>query len=129
MTEPRRIVRFLATGVLNTAFGYGLYALFVALGMPYLPALVLATILGVIFNFFSFGKLAFRAALGGGTFARFLAGYAAALALNAALLWLAHAKLGLDPYTAQLACLPPTVLATWLILNHWVYAPARPHGT
>lgn len=129
MTAPRRIARFLATGVLNTAVGYGLYVLFVALGMAYLPALALATVLGVIFNFFSFGKLAFRAALGGATFVRFVAGYGASLALNAGLLWLAHEKLGLDPYTAQLACLPPTVLATWLVLDHWVYAPARPHGT
>lgn len=129
MIAGGRLVRFLATGVLNTAFGYGVYALFVALGMPYLPALVVATVLGVIFNFFSFGKLAFRTALGTGTFMRFLAGYGAALALNAGLLWLAHERLGLDPYTAQLACLPPTVLATWLILNHWVYPSARAHGT
>ena len=128
MSDARRLARFLATGVLNTAFGYGLYALFVALGMPYLPALVVATILGVIFNFFTFGRLAFRAALGAGTFVRFVLGYGAALAVNAALLWVAHERLGLDPYVAQAACLPPTVLATWLILNHWVYAPARPHG-
>ena len=127
--DVRRLARFLATGVLNTAVGYGLYALFVTLGMAYLPALVLATLLGVIFNFFSFGKLAFRSVLRVGAFVRFVAGYGAALGLNLLLLWLAHDRLGLDPYTAQLACLPPTVLATWLVLEHWVYAPARTHGT
>ena len=129
MSGAGRVTRFLATGVLNTAFGYGLYALFVVLGMSYLPALVLATVLGVIFNFFSFGKLAFRAALDGRTFARFVAGYGGSLGVNVVLLWLAHDRLGLDPYTAQAACLPPTVLATYLILRHWVYGPARPHGT
>lgn len=129
MSDARRAARFLATGVLNTAVGYGLYALFVAAGMPYLPALAVATVLGVIFNFFSFGRLAFRAALDAGTFARFVAGYGASLGINAALLWFAHRRLGLDPYVAQAACLPPTVLATWLILNRWVYAPARAHGT
>jgi putative flippase GtrA len=123
-----RVARFLATGILNTAFGYGLYALFVALGMPYLPALGVATVLGVVFNFFSFGKLAFRAVLRGGTFARFVLGYGASLALNALLLWLAHERLGLGPYAAQAACLPPTVAATYLILHHWVYPPARTHG-
>ena len=44
--DGARVARFLATGALNTAFGYGLYALFVALGMPYLPALATATVLG-----------------------------------------------------------------------------------
>lgn len=128
MSDAARIGRFLATGLLNTAFGYGLYALLLAAGMPYLPALVLATVAGVAFNFFTFGRLTFRAALDSGTFARFVAGYGLALAVNAALLWGAHERLGLDPYTAQLLCLPPTVAATYLILNHWVYAHARPHG-
>ena len=128
MTEAAKVGRFLATGVLNTAFGYGLYALLVALGVPYLPALALATVAGVVFNFFTFGRLAFRVALARATFARFLAGYGVALAFNAALLWAAHERMGLDPYTAQLACLPPTVVATYLILNRWVYAEARLHG-
>jgi putative flippase GtrA len=128
VTDAAKVGRFLATGVLNTAFGYGLYALLVAAGLPYLPALALATIAGVVFNFFSFGRLAFRATLARATFAKFVAGYGLALAINAALLWAAHERLGLDPYTAQLACLPPTVVATYLILNHWVYADARPHG-
>jgi putative flippase GtrA len=128
MTDAGTIGRFLATGLLNTAFGYGLYALLVAAGLPYLPALALATVAGVVFNYFSFGRLAFRVALARATFARFVAGYGLALALNAALLWAAHEQLGLDPYTAQLACLPPTVVETYLILDRWVYADARPHG-
>ena len=126
--DGARVARFLATGALNTAFGYGLYALFVALGMPYLPALATATVLGVVFNYFTFGKITFRVALRGGTFARFVAGYGASLGLNAALLWFAHERLALGPYAAQAACLPPTVVATYLILEHWVYAPARAHG-
>jgi putative flippase GtrA len=128
VSEGRKVARFLATGVLNTAFGYGLYALLVFAGLPYLPALVVATAAGVVFNFFTFGRLAFRVALARGMFPRFLAGYGIALALNAALLWFARERLGLDPYTAQLACLPPTVAATYLILNFWVYAQPRPHG-
>lgn len=129
MSDAAKIGRFLATGLLNTAFGYGLYALLVAAGVPYLPALVLATAAGVVFNYFSFGRLAFRVTPARAGFARFVAGYGLALALNAALLWAAHERLGLDPYTAQLACLPPTVVATYLILNRWVYAQARPHGS
>jgi putative flippase GtrA len=127
--DTAKIGRFLATGLLNTAFGYGLYVLLVASGLPYLPALVVATAAGVIFNYFSFGRLAFRATLARATFARFLAGYGLALSMNAVLLWAAHERLGIDPYTAQLLCLPPTVAATYLILNRWVYADARSHGS
>lgn len=122
------LARFLATGILNTAFGYGVYAGLVACGLPYLAALVLATVAGVIFNFFSFGHLAFRARLGGERFARFVAAYCAILALNAALLWVVRHVAGLDPYTAQLVCLPPTVIATYLILQNWVYGSARARG-
>lgn len=122
------LVRFLATGLINAAFGYGLYAIFVLLGMPYLPALALATVLGVCFNFVTFGRLAFRATLSPATFARFLAGYGLSLAFNMALLWLLRERAGLDPYTAQVICLPPTVAVTYLILNRWVYAPARRHA-
>jgi len=121
-------LRFLATGVLNAAFGYGLYAVFVLTGMPYLPALALATALGICFNFVTFGRLAFRAALSRAIFARFLAGYGLSLAFNMTLLWLLRERAGLDPYTAQLICLPPTVLVTYLILNRWVYRLARRHA-
>jgi putative flippase GtrA len=121
-------VRFVATGMLNAAFGYGLYAVFVLLGMPYLPALALATALGVCFNFVTFGRLAFRATLSPATFARFLAGYGLSLAFNMALLWLLRARAGLDPYTAQLLCVAPTVAVTYLILNRWVYALERRHA-
>ena len=127
MSAAARFARFLATGALNTAFGYGIYALLVALGVPYLAALVAATAAGLVFNYFTFGKLAFRAAVGRAGFARYLAGYGVALAFNAALLWLARGVLGLDPYVAQLACLPPTVGVTYLVLDNWVYATARPH--
>lgn len=126
--EPR-FLRFLATGVLNTAFGYGVYALLVALGVPYLAALALATIAGIVFNFFSFGRLAFRVAPRAGDFPRFIAAYAASLGFNAVLLWALHQKAGLGTYVAQLVCIPPTVLATYMLLNHWVYSgPGASHG-
>ena len=118
-------MRFLATGVLNAAFGYGLYAIFVLLGVPYLLALALATAIGICFNFVTFGRLAFRATLTAAIFARVLAGYGLSLAFNMGLLWLLRQQAGLDPYTAQLICVPPTVALTYLILNRWVYALAR----
>lgn len=50
---------FLLVGVMNAAFGYGCFAAFLYLGLHYSLALLLATILGVLFNFKSIGALVF----------------------------------------------------------------------
>lgn len=52
--------RFLAVGVLNTAFGYGCFAALLWLGIHYGPALLASTVLGVLFNFKTTGRLVFR---------------------------------------------------------------------
>ncbi|MEI7689439.1 MAG: GtrA family protein [Candidatus Saccharibacteria bacterium] len=44
----RQEFRFLMVGGINTAVGYGTYALFVFLGFDYLVAFTIATIVGVI---------------------------------------------------------------------------------
>lgn len=54
-----QFVRFLLVGVLNTAFGYGCFALLLLLGLHYSFALAISTALGVLFNFKSTGALVF----------------------------------------------------------------------
>jgi putative flippase GtrA len=55
----RQFVKFLAVGVLNTLFGYGIFSLLVLLGVEPGLGLFIATILGVLFNFFTTGRLVF----------------------------------------------------------------------
>jgi putative flippase GtrA len=50
-TDFAPLLRFLLVGVLNTAFGYLLFALLLALGLKVPLALLLATVGGVLFNF------------------------------------------------------------------------------
>lgn len=52
-------MRFLLVGGLNTAFGYGVYALLILLGVPYPLAVFLSTSMGVLFNFKTYGTLVF----------------------------------------------------------------------
>lgn len=52
--------RYLLVGLLNTFFGYSIFALFIYIGFGYPVALLLATILGVLFNFKSVASLVFR---------------------------------------------------------------------
>lgn len=56
---PGQFAKFLLVGALNTLVGYGFFVAFFTLGLPAPLALALAFILGVIFNFFSTGRLVF----------------------------------------------------------------------
>ncbi len=55
-----RFIKFLSVGVLNTLFGYGIFALFLFLGLHYSLALLFGTVLGVVFNFFTTGRIVFQ---------------------------------------------------------------------
>lgn len=55
-----RWVRFLLVGVVNTVFGYILFAAFVLGGAPRLWAVIGMTALGALFNFRSIGHLVFE---------------------------------------------------------------------
>jgi putative flippase GtrA len=55
-----RFIKFLFVGLLNTMFGYGVFSFVLFLGLHYSLASLFATILGVIFNFFTTGRLVFR---------------------------------------------------------------------
>jgi putative flippase GtrA len=55
-----RFVRFLLAGGINTLFGYGVFSLFIFLKMHYALALLLATVLGVLFNFQTIGRFVFK---------------------------------------------------------------------
>jgi len=51
---------FLIVGGLNTIFGYSMFALLIFLGMHYVLASLLATVLGILFNFKTIGTIVFR---------------------------------------------------------------------
>lgn len=78
-------VRFLAVGVLNTAFGYALFALLVWAGVWYPAAAAASTIGGIIFNFNTTGRLVFGNR-DSSLFWRFVGVYAPTYALSVALM-------------------------------------------
>ena len=55
-----KFFRFLVIGGLNTVFGYTMFAIFIFLGLNYVIAITLATILGVFFNFKTIGAIVFE---------------------------------------------------------------------
>lgn len=116
-----KLARFLSVGLLNTLVGYLIYALLIMTHMPPLLALFVATVVGVIFNYFSIGRLVFRNRNRWATFIRFICAYALVYVLNAVLLKGLIRYFLLDPFVAQILCIPLSVLSTWLLMNHWVY--------
>lgn len=52
--------RYLLVGVINTAFGYSVFALFVLLHLHYAVAAFLSTVLGILFNFKTTGVIVFK---------------------------------------------------------------------
>ena len=55
-----RLFRFLLVGGINTIFGYCVYSLMILLNVHYAYASLLSTIVGVVFNFFTTGKIVFN---------------------------------------------------------------------
>jgi len=55
-----RFLRFLVVGGINTLFGYSVYALLLFLNVHYSLAAVVATILGILFNFKTTGRIVFN---------------------------------------------------------------------
>ena len=116
-----RMLKFLGVGLLNTLFGYSIYAVFVFIGLPYLIALFLATVAGVIFNYFSIGRIVFKARGGWLVFGKFIAAYLVVYVINAALLSILTVNFNLNPYLGQVMCILPNVVTGWLLMNYWVY--------
>jgi putative flippase GtrA len=119
MKEAVRFVRFLFVGAINTVFGYSLYVVLLYLGLHYSAASLLATILGVIFNFFTTGRLVF-ASMDHRKFFRFCLVYAASYVINVACLAVFDA-LGANMYLAGLPLILPMALLTYYLNKRFVF--------
>lgn len=56
----RIYVRFLLVGGLNTVFGYSVYGISLLFGLNYMLAILISTVLGVLFNFKTVGSVVFK---------------------------------------------------------------------
>jgi len=56
LTQPQR---YIIVGGVNTLFGYSVFTLLLFIGFHYSLSVLVATILGILFNFQTYGKLVF----------------------------------------------------------------------
>ena len=116
-----KISKFIFAGLINTVFGYAIYAALVYARLPYLISLFISTILGVVFNFFSFGRMVFGGYRHWPVFLKFIISYVLIYLINGALLILLTQEFLINPYLSQIACIPLSAVSSWFLLKHWVY--------
>ena len=115
------IIKYIGVGFINTVFGYGIYAALLFIKFPYLVALFLATIAGIVFNYFSFGRIVFNAKHGWFVFGKFLISYLVVYVVNSLLLSRLNGLYFFNAYSAQLLCIFPSMIISWLLMKFWVY--------
>jgi putative flippase GtrA len=117
-----QLLRFLAVGALNALFAYSLFALLIFLGLHYAAAVLLSTVIGVLFNFQTTGRLVF----GSGDhrlLVRFVAVYAVVYAANVALLK-ALLLAGIGPYAGGALLILPMAALAFVLMKRLVFKHA-----
>lgn len=112
------IVRYYQAGAVNAAFGFGAYALFVWFGLGMYVAQVLAHVLGVAFNYFTYSRHVFRDA--GPAKLRFMGSYVVNYLMSVAALAAASLVIR-SPYLAGLAVIVITSIVNYFLLRHMVF--------
>jgi putative flippase GtrA len=123
--RERRAVRFIAVGALNTAFGYGVFYILLAITGHSIASLAIATVLGVLFNFRSIGVLVFGSS-DPRLLMRFVGVYATVFVVNAAGLR-ALELLGLGSALAAALLIPFIAALTYRLTRDFVFS--TPAGT
>lgn len=116
-----QFARFVVVGVINTAFGYGVFAALIVLNVPSGPALFFSTALGVLFNYMTTGRLVFRWH-NAGRLLPFIGVYGAIYGVNVSALWTLEAW-GVQTLIAQAALLPVMVIVSYVLNRFLVFRP------
>jgi len=118
-----KFVRFILVGILNTVFGYLLYALFVLISVDFRVSLFLGTVITIVFNFGTYSRLVFKTNDNRLIF-KFVLVYGLIFVLNEGLLILLVTH-DVGELVGQ-AMLVPVIAVTSFILNRlWVFPKER----
>jgi len=118
-----RILRFVLVGGVNTCVGLALFYGALAMLPTTFSALVVSTMLAIIFNFFSTGSYVFRSR-DPRRIGRFFAVYGVVFVYNAVGLALLE-RAGIDPRIGAILLLPGAVVISYLLNRTFVFgAPA-----
>ena len=116
-----RFLRFLVVGGLNTAFGYGVYALFIYLGTGYIIASTLSFALGIFASYRSHAKFVFGSRGGmNQSFVLYLASWLLLYVANITALGVLIRN-DVDSYLAGAVLVPPMAVLSFVVLRFIVF--------
>jgi len=120
----RRFIKFLVVGVLNTAFGYSLFAFFLFIGLHYVLASLLGTIIGILFNFKTTGRLVFDSS-DNTLISRFFGVYTFIYIFNIIMLRLFEINGFVDMYINGLILLIPSAVVSFVLNKNFVFTESK----
>lgn len=123
LRNPGILLRFLAVGVVNTAFGIGVYWLLLYTGLAYPWASLLSLLVGIVFSFNSHRLAVFKT---GGDFFRYVSVWASIYFVNIELISIIREDTG--DYVAGIAVLPVNVVLSFILMKRFVFRPAKEYG-
>ncbi len=115
----KQILNFILVGVINTLFGYSLYALFIYIGFNYSLSLLYATVLGVLFNFKTIGKYVFNSKENK-TIIKFILVYISIYLINLTLIKL-FKSFDFNNYIAGFCAIIPASVLSFVLNKHYVF--------
>lgn len=123
--KHKEIILFLVVGFINTIFAFSLFTLFSLIGLAYPIAVLLSTCCGVVFNYFSTGKVVFAQCKG--RLGYFLLTYSFTYLLNVGLIAL-FISFGCNRYEAYISALPIVTCISFTCFKRFVFlaSPANP---
>ena len=119
----QQALRFLVTGGINTAFGYGIYAACLFLGAGYALASGITILCGVLFSYKTTSAVVFGRGYSG-SLVRYIGSYVVVY-LFSVLLLKAMTELGINAYLAGLLAAPPCAVLSFALLKLFVFRTAH----
>ncbi len=112
-------VRYILIGILNTAFSFGCYSLFIFLGLTVPIASLIALVLGVFFSFVTQGTLVFRNA-SGVALIKFIVTWAMMYCLHV-LIVQSLMSYGINPYLGGVVAMCVTTVISFFLMRDFVF--------
>lgn len=118
--EWNTLWRYYQAGIINTAFGYGLFALLVWMGLNIYLAQIISHVLGMTFNYFTYSRHAFAGQTT--TRTRFILSYAGNYLLGLGTLRVIASFIA-SPYAAGFISTVIVSLVNYFVLKRLVFRP------
>jgi len=117
--KKSRFIKFLFVGIINTIFGYSVFAILIILRLDYQYALLIATICGVMFNFKTIGTLVFKTKNNELIF-RFIGVYCVIYILNVELIKIFN-SFGINILLSQAMLVLPFAVISYVLNKKFVF--------